>query len=74
MCTITCQLGIALNGCADWVAVDSIRRTMDVNYFGVVAVTKALLPLLKKCPESRIVTVSSLAGRCATLYAVMIVL
>ena len=33
-----------------------------VNYFGVVMVTKAMLPLLKKSIGSRIINVSSTAG------------
>jgi NAD(P)-dependent dehydrogenase (short-subunit alcohol dehydrogenase family) len=35
---------------------------MEVNFFAVVAVTKAFLPLLRRTPESRVVNVSSLAG------------
>ena len=35
---------------------------MDVNFFGHVMVTKAMLPLLKVSPESRVVNMSSLAG------------
>lgn len=35
---------------------------MEVNFFGVVTVTKAFLPLLKKTKNSRIVNLSSVAG------------
>jgi NAD(P)-dependent dehydrogenase (short-subunit alcohol dehydrogenase family) len=34
----------------------------DTNVFGVVAVTNAMLPLLKRSPAGRIVNVSSLLG------------
>ena len=35
------------------------RETFDTNLFGVVAVTQALLPLLRKAPAARIVNLSS---------------
>lgn len=38
------------------------RETFDTNLFGVVAVTQALLPLLRKSPAGRIVNVSSILG------------
>lgn len=42
-------------------AVD--KRIMDVNYFGAVALTKALLPLFKTQGHGHIVVVSSLQGK-----------
>ncbi|HAD96730.1 MAG TPA: short chain dehydrogenase [Cryomorphaceae bacterium] len=42
-------------------AVD--RQLMEVNYFGPVALTKALLPQLRKQSKSHIAVVSSLAGK-----------
>lgn len=39
-----------------------LRKTFDTNFFAVVAVTKALLPLLKKSEAGRIVNVSSILG------------
>lgn len=54
--------GIAASGPLDWVTLDSYRRIMEVNFFGHVCVTKAMLPLLKQCGESRIVNLSSVAG------------
>jgi NAD(P)-dependent dehydrogenase (short-subunit alcohol dehydrogenase family) len=44
------------------VPVDVLRQTYETNVFGVVAVTKALLPLLRKSPSPRIVNVSSELG------------
>jgi short-subunit dehydrogenase len=35
----------------------------QINYFSLVAMCKAFLPLLAKCPKSRIVNLSSMAGR-----------
>lgn len=42
--------------------VDSFRRTYETNVFGVVAVTNALLPALRRSPRPRIVNVSSGTG------------
>ncbi|MEE7548340.1 SDR family NAD(P)-dependent oxidoreductase, partial [Xanthomonas sp. Kuri4-1] len=38
------------------------RTTFDTNVFALVAVTQALLPLLRESPAGRIVNVSSLLG------------
>jgi NAD(P)-dependent dehydrogenase (short-subunit alcohol dehydrogenase family) len=56
--------GIALdaNFKASTVAQDLLRKTFDTNFFGVIAVTQALLPLLGKSDAGRIVNVSSGLG------------
>ena len=41
------------------------RETFETNVFGVVAVTQAMLPLLRKSPAARIVNVSSILGSLA---------
>lgn len=38
------------------------RKTFDTNVFGLIAMTQAFLPLLRKAPAGRIVNVSSLLG------------
>lgn len=43
-------------------ALDVMRRTYETNVFGVVAVTNAMLPLLRRAPAARIVNVSSGLG------------
>jgi len=43
----------------------AIRGIFDVNFFGVLAVTQAMLPLVKKSASGRIVTVSSGLGSIA---------
>jgi len=40
----------------------AVRRIFDTNFFGTVAVTQAMLPLLRKAPAARIVNVSSGLG------------
>lgn len=55
--------GVGIFGLIDYMSMKTIRFMMEVNYFGLVAVTKALLPLLKKSsPGCRIVNISSVAG------------
>ena len=59
--------GIALG---EWTAsestVASMRKVYETNVFGVVALTNALLPLLRRAPAARIVNVSSEVGSIAT--------
>ncbi|WP_030167197.1 SDR family oxidoreductase [Spirillospora albida] len=42
--------------------LDAMRRTYETNVFGVVAVTNAMLPLLRRSPAGRIVNLSSELG------------
>lgn len=39
-----------------------LRHTFDINFFGLVELTQALLPLIKKSPAGRIVNVASILG------------
>ncbi|WP_336215130.1 SDR family oxidoreductase [Nonomuraea sp. LPB2021202275-12-8] len=41
---------------------DRLRETYEVNVFGVVTVTNAMLPLLREAPAARIVNMSSELG------------
>jgi len=55
--------GVMIDGRAATEAdVDSFRRTYETNVFGVVAVTNALLPALRRSAHPRIVNVSSGTG------------
>ncbi|SIN35885.1 SDR family oxidoreductase [Micromonospora cremea] len=47
--------------------VATLRRVYETNVFGVVAVTNALLPLLRRAPAARIVNVSSEVGSIAVM-------
>jgi NAD(P)-dependent dehydrogenase (short-subunit alcohol dehydrogenase family) len=47
---------------------DLLRKVFDTNFFAQVALTDALLPLLKKSPAGRIVNLSSILGS-LTLHA-----
>lgn len=56
------QAGIGSGGLVDWMPLEQYRFILEVNFFSMVAMTKAFIPLLKKTENSRIVNVTSLAG------------
>jgi len=43
-------------------ALRTLREVFEINVFGIVAVTNAMLPLLRRAPAARIVNVSSEVG------------
>src|SRR6266542_3584613 len=45
----------------------TLREVYETNVFGVVAVTNAMLPLLRRAPAARIVNVSSEVGSIASM-------
>ena len=48
---------------ADETSLDIARQLMEVNYFGPMALTKAVLPIMKKQGNGHIVVLSSIAGK-----------
>ncbi len=44
------------------VPLQTLRDTFDINYFGTVELTQALLPAIKKSEAGRIVNISSVSG------------
>jgi NAD(P)-dependent dehydrogenase (short-subunit alcohol dehydrogenase family) len=56
--------GIAVAGPLELVPLEALRRQFEVNVIGLVAVTQAFLPLLRR-GRGRIINVGSIAGRCA---------
>lgn len=54
--------GVAHGGFVDWTEMETYRHVMEVNYFGLIALTKKLLPFFKASKWSRIINMSSLAG------------
>ncbi|MGH9740083.1 MAG: SDR family oxidoreductase [Candidatus Acidiferrales bacterium] len=50
------------SGHASVASLDEVRAVFETNVFGVIAVTQAMLPLLREAPAARIVNVSSPLG------------
>jgi NAD(P)-dependent dehydrogenase (short-subunit alcohol dehydrogenase family) len=53
---------IAKSGRPSVASLDDMRTVFETNVFGVLAVTQAMLPLLREAPAGRIVNVSSDSG------------
>jgi len=59
--------GIGLGGPLELIGAEDLQRQFDVNFFGQMAVTRALLPALRSA-RGRIVFVSSIGGRVAMAF------
>ena len=49
----------------EWQSVEEMKKIVDINLWGMVSVTKAFLPLLKRT-KGRVVNVASTSGRVST--------
>ncbi|MDX2272138.1 MAG: SDR family NAD(P)-dependent oxidoreductase [Cyanobacteriota bacterium] len=54
--------GFALGGAFEDVSEAQIRTQMETNFFGVLKLTRACLPLLRKSAAGKIINISSFAG------------
>jgi NAD(P)-dependent dehydrogenase (short-subunit alcohol dehydrogenase family) len=59
--------GTVVNGPVEGVPIDELRSQLEVNVVGQVAVTQAMLPLLREA-KGRIVFIGSVSGRVATPF------
>jgi NAD(P)-dependent dehydrogenase (short-subunit alcohol dehydrogenase family) len=59
--------GLGLRGFFEDLADAEIRRLFDVNVFGVMALTRAVLPYMRAARRGRIVVVGSVGGRVASM-------
>ncbi len=53
---------VAQSGRPSVASLDEVRTVFETNVFGVIAVTQAMLPLLREAPAARIVNISSGSG------------
>jgi NAD(P)-dependent dehydrogenase (short-subunit alcohol dehydrogenase family) len=54
--------GYAVGGFLEQVPLETYRRQFDTNVFGVIAVTKAVLPIMRQQKRGKILNVSSVSG------------
>jgi NAD(P)-dependent dehydrogenase (short-subunit alcohol dehydrogenase family) len=59
--------GIVVTGPLEILPIDQLRRQLEVNVIGPIAVTQAFLPLLRAC-RGRIVNMGSISGSLAAPY------
>jgi NAD(P)-dependent dehydrogenase (short-subunit alcohol dehydrogenase family) len=56
--------GIAVSGPVEYLPIDEVRKQLEVNFIGQVAVTQAFLPLLRRS-GGRVVNIGSVGGEVA---------
>lgn len=61
--------GIAISGFFEDLSEEEMRLVMETNFFGVVQLTRLALPLLRKTQGSKLIIVSSAAGRVAIPFS-----
>ncbi|WP_458126007.1 SDR family oxidoreductase [Paenibacillus sp. Z3-2] len=54
--------GFAVGGFIEEVSMDDWRRQMETNLFGLIAVTRAVLPMMREQKQGLIVNLSSVSG------------
>jgi NAD(P)-dependent dehydrogenase (short-subunit alcohol dehydrogenase family) len=54
--------GFAVGGFAEDISLDELRLQFETNFFGTVAMTKAVLPVMRKQGSGHIIQVSSIGG------------
>lgn len=59
--------GMGLRGFFEDLTMEEIRRVFDVNVFGIMALTQAVLPHMRERRSGRIIITSSAAGRMGTM-------
>ncbi len=54
--------GVGHRGTLEQLSLDEIAAVLDVNFYGVLRVTKAVLPAMREAGAGRIITVTSMNG------------
>ncbi len=57
--------GYGLMGCVEDLSIEEVKAQFETNVFGVIRVTQAVLPVMRKQKNGVIINVSSIAGRVA---------
>jgi NAD(P)-dependent dehydrogenase (short-subunit alcohol dehydrogenase family) len=59
--------GMGLRGFFEDLSLDEIRRVFDVNVFGLMTVTQAVLPYMRRAGTGRIILTTSIGGRMGSM-------
>ena len=55
--------GFALGGFSEELLIDDYRKQFETNFFGVIAITQAILPFMRAKGRGRIINISSISGK-----------
>jgi NAD(P)-dependent dehydrogenase (short-subunit alcohol dehydrogenase family) len=59
--------GVGVGGPLEFIEIEELRRQLEVNVIGQIAVTQAFMPLIRKA-TGRIVNIGSIGGRLSTPF------
>lgn len=59
---LICNAGMGISGPVEFTEMEAAKHLMNVNFFGAYALTKAVLPVMRKQQEGKIILVSSVAA------------
>ncbi|MFD1737968.1 SDR family oxidoreductase [Bacillus salitolerans] len=55
--------GFAVGGFCEELTIEDYQEQFDTNFFGVISVTKAVLPYMREQQSGRMINISSISGR-----------
>ena len=65
LCGVVNNAGVAFAGPLEYLPLEDFRRQFEINVFGALAVTQAMLPLLRQSRDARVIFMSSVSGQIA---------
>lgn len=66
--TLVNNAGVMFVGITEAYSMEQVQQQFDVNFFGIVRTTQAVLPHMREAKDGLIINVSSLAGRLSFPY------
>ena len=55
--------GFGISGAIEFTPIEQAKRQLDVNFFGMVNMNRAVVPVMREAGQGRIVNISSVAGQ-----------
>ena len=55
--------GYAIRGAVEDIAIEQVQQMFDVNVYGVMRMTRAVVPYMREQKAGRVITIGSLAGK-----------